>query len=458
MTSLTDLIRRIWWFIRRTIEGPRRMRQFTRVIEADNLQVIEVARSWVQPWNVSMLIALYWEREAWPPKRALVEVLQDQIHPDLPKMMLDFLRAPVAPGDERTELAQAIALGFIDERYDRFMTYYHDRQLLARDVAAVLRDHNLEAEPPPAAPTLPPPPPRPPVELDRPPNQRLLDAATEGDLVAVQRALADDADVDAAIEGGDYDGCSALIMALMRRRFDVAAYLIEQGADVNYKRPARHTPDRTRGQTPLWWAANHGHLALARMLLERGADVNTPDHHGGTPLTQAASSGHLEMVRYLVKMGADVHAQIYDGRKAYNLAITHGRTQVAEYLLGLTMEPDEAGSSGHTPLMIAAENNYYDLAQLLIEQGADVNAVHPGPGSYVGVRGWTPLVFAVRNGFVRMTQLLIEAGADVRYQVPAGQNWRGDRVPARRVIDFAQGKRAERLKQLLQDAGAIQEG
>jgi ankyrin repeat protein len=104
--------------------------------------------------------------------------------------------------------------------------------------------------------------------------------------------------------------------------------------------------------------------------------------------------------------------------------------------------------------MIAAENNYCDLARLLIEQGADVNAVHPGPGSYVGVRGWTPLVFAVKQGYVRMTRLLIEAGADVRYQVPAGQNARGERVPARRVIDFARGKRAERLKELLRDAGA----
>jgi ankyrin repeat protein len=431
------------------------MRRFTRVIEADNPEVIEVARSWVEPWDVAPLIARYWHQERWAQKRALVELLQDQVHPDLHLLMLDFLRAPTTPGDERTQLAQAVALGFVDERYDRFMTYYNDRRRLARDVAAVLRDHGLEAESPPQ-PVIPPPPPRPPapVETDRPPNQRLLDAATEGDLDAVRRALADDADVDAAIEGGDYDGCSALIMALMRRRFDVAAYLIDQGADVNYRRPARHTPDRTRGQTPLWWAAAHGHMALAQTLIDKGADVNTPDHHGGTPLIQAAKSGHLEMVQYLVQMGADVHAQIYDGRKAYNLAVTHGRKRVAEYLLGLTLDPDEAGSSGHTPLMIAAENNYYDLARLLIEQGADVNAVHPGPGSYVGVRGWTPLVFAVKQGYVRMTRLLIEAGADVRYQVPAGQNARGERVPARRVIDFARGKRAERLKELLRDAGA----
>lgn len=441
-------------FSRQQAEPAQRLQRFQHVIEADQPEVIEAARDWVQPQDLAPLIALYWELEGWPQKRALVEILQDQYHADMPELMLDFLRVPLAPGDERTQLAQAVALGFLGERYDRFMTYYNDRQLLARDVQAVLAQHGLQAESPPQPEERAAPPPPPPVDLTRPPDQRLLEAATRGDLAAAQRALADGAGVDAAIDGGDYDGCSALIMALMRRHFDVAAYLIEQGADVNYKRPARHTPDRTRGQTPLWWAANHGHRPLARTLIARGADVNTPDHHGGTPLTQAAGSGHLEMVRYLVEQGADIHAQIYDGRKAFNLAVTHGRTAVAAYLLSLSDDPDERGSSGHTPLMIAAENNYYDLAKLLIERGADVNAVHPGPGIYVGLRGWTPLVFAVNAGYVRMTRLLLQAGADVHVRVPARQNAHGEPRPARRILDFVRGKRAESIVKLLQDAGA----
>lgn len=435
-------------------ERSLRKRRFQQVIERDEPEEIEAARSWVEREDVPSLMALYWQQERWSQKRAVVELLQDQYLPGMGEMMLDFLRAPVAAGDERMELAKAIALGFIDERHDRFVTYTNDRELLARDVEAVLREQGLEPErPPQPEKRIPPPPPRP-ADRSRRPNQRLLDGATQGDLAAVEQALADGADVDAAIEGGDYNGCSALIMALMRRRFAVASHLIDQGADVNYKRPARHTPDRTRGQTPLWWAASHGHLSLARTLIDRGADVNTPDHHGGTPLTQAASSGHLEMVRFLVEMGADVDAQIYDGRTALNLAVTNGRTRVAKYLLSLEEDPNRAGSSGHTPLMVAAENNWYDLAQLLIEQGADVNAVHPGPGSYAALQGWTPLVFAVRAGSVRMARLLIEAGADVNHQVPPGRNAQGEPLPVRSVIDFARGKRRAALIQLLRDAGA----
>jgi ankyrin repeat protein len=117
--------------------------------------------------------------------------------------------------------------------------------------------------------------------------------------------------------------------------------------------------------------------------------------------------------------------------------------------LELGCDPDEVGS-GHTPLMVAAENNFYEMAQRLIRAGADVNARHPGEGIYIAMRGWPPLVFAVKAGLVRMTQLLIEAGADVHYRVPEGQNWRGDWLPERPIADFAQGKRAERILELLE--------
>jgi ankyrin repeat protein len=432
-----------------------RLDRLVRIVQRGDPTAVEVARSEVQRKDVEPLIALYWKSEEWSQKRALVALLQDQQHEKLPEMMLDFLRAPAAPGDELTELAQAIALGFVDEQYDRFTTYYHDRKLLAQDVQAVLSEHGLRAEPAPQSAPPPQPEKRPArrstaVESDVPLEQRLLDGAARGELVAVKRALADGAPIDAAHREGDTYGCSALIIALMHQRYEVAAYLIDRGADVTYRRASKHRPDPTRGQTPLWWAANHGHLPMARRLLREGAEINTPDHHGSTPLIEAASSGHLEMVRFLVENGADLDARIYDGRTALNMAATNGRTAVVDYLLGMGCDPDEAGS-GHTPLMVAADNNFYEMAKLLIRAGADVDATHPGEGAYVGVRGWTPLVFAVKGGMVRMTNLLIEAGADVDYRVPAGQNWRGDWLPERRVVDFAQGKRAERIIELLEE-------
>ncbi|MCP4423297.1 MAG: ankyrin repeat domain-containing protein [Chloroflexi bacterium] len=429
-----------------------RMARFTAVIQSDDFNDIEEARDWVRTEDIGPLITLYWQLDDWQQKRALIDVMQDQFHPDMKKMMLDFLRVPLEPGDEPTELSQAVALGFMDEKYDQFMTYYNDRARLARDVKEVLRKNGLKAETPPQPEKLKPKPA--PVDPNKSPNQRLMDGATAGDMTAVTQALRDGANINVTIGGGNYDGCSALMMALMRKRFEVADYLIDQGVNVNHKRPAKHTPDKTRGQTPIWWSANHGHMALTQKLLDKGADINTPDHHGGTALTQAAGSGHLDMARFLVEAGADVHAKIYDGRKAFNLAITNGHKRVAEYLLTVGNEPNESGASGYSPLMIAAENNFYDLAKLLIRQGADVNAVHPGPSIYVALRGWTPLVFAARAGYVRMTKLLIQSGADVHYVVPAGHNYKGEALPPRRITDFATGKRAESILKLLRQAGA----
>ncbi len=115
-------------------------------------------------------------------------------------------------------------------------------------------------------------------------------------------------------------------------------------------------------------------------------------------------------------------------------------------------DPNEAGGSGHTPLMVAAENNFYALVELLIQRGANVNAVHTGPGIYVAMKGWTPLVFSVNAGLVRMTKLLIVAGADPRHRVPDGKRWDGESLPGRGLLDFAGGKRAESIKKAAQES------
>ena len=438
----------------RETQTQARITTYLQMIREDDFEQIESARSNIQPNEVEHLIVLYWTLEKWEEKRALIELVQDQYSDEMPKMMLDFLQAPMVLNDDPVELAKAVALGFIDEKYDRFMTYYNDRPLLHRTVRAVLNENGLkqDGEQEQKKPASKPVPQQ--VDPKKSPNQRLVDGAWGGNLTAVKQALADGATLDVEIGNGDYKGLTALQMALISKKFDVADFLIDQGADVNHKRPAQHTTDRTVGQTPLWWAANHDHMELAQKLIQKGAIVNTPDHHGSTPLVQAASSGHLEMTQFLVSQGADVHAKIYDGRKGFNLAITHGHKRVAEYLLTLGNNPNEAGDSGYSPLMIAAENGFLDLAKILVRQGADVNAKHLGSGIYIALRGWTPLIFAVNASYVRMTKFLIQSGADVHVNVAPGQNYRGDKYPERGVLDFAKGKRAESIEKLLKDAGA----
>jgi len=57
-----------------------------------------------------------------------------------------------------------------------------------------------------------------------------------------------------------------------------------------------------------------------RLLIERGADVNTRDMLGWTPLRDAARCGHREVVKLLLEHGAQVHALNGDGRTPFQVS------------------------------------------------------------------------------------------------------------------------------------------
>jgi Ankyrin repeats (3 copies) len=94
--------------------------------------------------------------------------------------------------------------------------------------------------------------------------------------------------------------------------FEVVWKLIEYGADID-------AGDKD-GWTPLSWASRGHHFkdgSVLRLLLERGADVNSrADDDGCTPLHRASEHGALEIVRLLLEHGADVEAANRDGETA----------------------------------------------------------------------------------------------------------------------------------------------
>jgi len=61
--------------------------------------------------------------------------------------------------------------------------------------------------------------------------------------------------------------------------------------------------------TPLHWAAWHGHTDIARLLIEKGAEVNAKNASQQTPLHSAAWHGHADIARLLIENGAEVNAK-----------------------------------------------------------------------------------------------------------------------------------------------------
>ena len=146
-----------------------------------------------------------------------------------------------------------------------------------------------------------------------------------------------------------------------------------------------------------------GHVELAMLLLERGANIEEVNDEGYTPLMEAAREGHEEMVALLLSQGADINAQTEETQEtALTLACCGGFLEVADFLIKAGADL-ELGAS--TPLMEAAQEGHLDLVKYLLENGALVNA-QTGTGD-------TALTYACENGHTDVADLLLQYNAEL---------------------------------------------
>jgi hypothetical protein len=91
--------------------------------------------------------------------------------------------------------------------------------------------------------------------------------------------------------------------------------------------------DDEYGRTPLHFAAMIGHVEIARLLLQNGAEVNARSKYGTTPLHSAAFQGHVDILHLLVENGADLEAQSNDGERALHCAADYGHLPFIQELI-----------------------------------------------------------------------------------------------------------------------------
>ena len=107
---------------------------------------------------------------------------------------------------------------------------------------------------------------------------------------------------------------------------EVAEYLFAKGADVNA------VATNGTGYNALTGAVASGHTAIVAWLLENGADPNYRYAAGYSPLLTAAANGHLGIVSMLLGNGADLSARTNNGKTALKFAEERGHAEVAEFL------------------------------------------------------------------------------------------------------------------------------
>ena len=260
---------------------------------------------------------------------------------------------------------------------------------------------------------------------------------------AAQVVIEHGADVHAKSKGG----FTPLLFAARQGDIASARLLLERGSDVNEPAPG--------GQNVLLLATDSGHEDFAIFLLEKGANPNAADGNGLTALHYSLRKaisvlraairdpqfGQLDyllrpnmpkLVKALLEHGADPNARIkvdlarirvndrvqlgLAGATPFLLAAATGDVGIMRDLLAKGADPKLATKDNTTPLMVAAgvgwqqdrskeeEKQAVEALRMLVEMGADVNAVSKDMGA-------TALHGAAFTGANEVIKFLVEKGA-----------------------------------------------
>jgi len=292
----------------------------------------------------------------------------------------------------------------------------------------------------------------------------LMQAARSGSAEVVRAILETGVDVGYREPQRDQ---TALMIGVRSRSPEVVALLLDAGADVNSQNLAGEPPDwrlpenvrashgvgvnwggyPERGQreavggakTPLLYATRQGDLAITRLLVTAGADLEAVDANGDTPLltaiinaTVAVQPGvvteHLEVAWYLIEQGADINATDWFGQTPLYAAVDLRNVEMRGPV-------DDNGINRDAALA---------LVRGLLERGANANVriaeVLPvrrwitrlGNLQWNDVTGQTAFHRAALSGDVTTMKLLLEYGADPNItsangttplMAAAGVNW-----------------------------------
>lgn len=195
--------------------------------------------------------------------------------------------------------------------------------------------------------------------------QAIASAAQSGDVEALRQQLDARPDLINALAGRGFPKATALHLAALRNHLAAARLLIERGADLD----AREFPDNA---VPLHFAAMYGDLEMVRLLVEAGADV---DGKGDD-----SEVGVLGWATCFKQVREDVAQYLLNHGATLNVWTAIALDRVDDMRAMVTRDPAllaarmTRGHHRRTPLHHAAARNRLGMVQLLLELGADPNA------------------------------------------------------------------------------------
>lgn len=146
-------------------------------------------------------------------------------------------------------------------------------------------------------------------------------AVKDGDYYAARNAIVKGANVNAR---DDY-GVPLIYVAAESGNAGMVYLLVDAGANPDLT-------DRKTSTTALMTAAQRNNSDMAKMLIQRKANLDKEDKSGETALIKASRLGHEDIVRMLIDAGADLDHQDYTGRSALRYAEDGRKRRVVDLL------------------------------------------------------------------------------------------------------------------------------
>ena len=275
----------------------------------------------------------------------------------------------------------------------------------------------------------------------------LYQAIKHNNIKAVKFFIENNANVEIAT----FDGTTPLVLAIEENKPKIVELLIKEGKANIYGVYAKETE-----KYPIYCAVKNKNLNMIKILLDNNFDLKRESYI----LSYAMENSDENIVKYLVENGADMYS--YEITALYQ-AVLNLNPKLVEYFLDKGASIEKAGGTdvygnilmaasgskfnnnknisavdlklleslsqnsakimqmiidkvdkklindsleGKTPLIIAVGNSYIDTAKILIENGANINAVD--------IEGWSALSYAINNGDIEIAKLLLTNKAKIK--------------------------------------------
>lgn len=217
----------------------------------------------------------------------------------------------------------------------------------------------------------------------------------------------------------DHNGYAPIFLAIIKNNFDLTKLLIDKDADLDYKVPSKN--EDYGGFSAIHFASIIDSAEnIIQLLLDNDVDINQKIvdslYYGGyTPLFFSILTENFDTFTFLLQKGADINLKNADGYTPLLYAIDYELDNFISELLKNEADVNITGSNNVSPLMLATQLNLdFSIYEKLIDFGADVNTTIADTADYWDNPGYSALHFACAEmNKYRLAELLIQNGADI---------------------------------------------